>query len=469
MARKKQTTRQAQPPLAIETNALSEKYHAQNQMLAGRADFLGFQMEPTRNLICQYGYPEAPTFQHYYSAYIRIGLAAAGCDMPVDAVWSDWPTIRDVTEFDSDGKPIYNDTVTTDFEVELKKLLNNKKLALKDRVRSLDRKQRVGRYAGSMIVARDINRAKPSEPLKNLVPGQLVKLVPLYESQVQEIQWDTDETSPTYGEPTMYQINEYSTGAKSLGQMRSFECHPSRLIMAAEGAEDGTIYGKPAMQPCFYALLDWEKIRMSAAEGTKKNADQRAIGSIKEGTNMPTGKLAEYLDEDVQDFESGKLSMLVTKGMDVTPFNANMGDPTRSAELCEKEIAAGFNATMTELMGYQTGKLASEKDQDKNNTRTMNRRNGFGTHLLMQHIDKFVGLGLLPVPDGEVVIDWPDAREPSKSDKLGMGEQSATIIEKLNRAGVNPDIVDAIANSMLEDMDIDVVDTGTDLGGEGEI
>lgn len=469
MARKKQPTRQAQPPLAIETNAISEKYHALNQLTAGRADFMGFQLEPTRSLICQYGYPEAPTFNHYYSVYQRIGLAAAGCDMPVDAVWADWPTIRDVTSFDSDGKPEYDDAMVTDFEAELKKLFNNKKLALKDRIRSLDRKQRIGRYAGSLIVARDISGAKMNEQLMNLLPGQLVKLVPLYESQVVESQWDTDQTSPTYGEPTMYQINEYSTGAKSLGQMRSFECHPSRLIMAAEGAEDGTIYGKSAMQSCFYALMDWEKIRMSSAEGTKKNADQRAIGSIKEGTNMPTGKLAEYLDEDVQDFESGKLSMLVTKGMDVTPFNSNMGDPTRSAELCEKEISAGFRAPMTQLMGYQTGKLASEKDGDKWAGEVMNRRDGFGTHLLMQHIDKFVGLGLLPIPDGEVVIDWDDAREPSKSDKLKMGEQSANIIQKIYSAGVSPDIIDSIANSMLEDMDIDVVDTGTEDGAEGEL
>jgi len=308
-----------------------------------------------------------------------------------------------------------------------------------------------------------------NEPLKGLVPGQLVKLVPLYESQVEESNWDTDQSSPSYGEPMMYLINEYNTGAKSEGQMRSFECHPSRLIMAAEGAEDGTIYGKPAMQSCFYALMDWEKIRMASAEGTKKNADQRAVGSIKEGTNMPTGLHAEIFDENVVAFETGESKMLVAKGMDITPFNSNMGDPTRSAELCEKEISAGFKAPMTQLMGYQTGKLASEKDGDKWANEVMNRRDGFGTHLLMQHIDRFINLGLLPSPDGEVVIDWPDAREPSKSDKLKMGEQSATIIEKLNRAGVNPDVIDAIANSMLEDMDITVVDSGTDIGGEGEL
>ena len=99
----------------------------------------------------------------------------------------------------------------------------------------------------------------------------------------------------------------------------------------------------------------------------------------------------------------------------------------------------------------------------------MARRDGFGTSLIMAHLNKFIALGALPKPNGEIVVDWPDARDPSRADKLAMGERSANIIEKLNRAGVNPDVIEAIANSMLEDMDIDVVDTGSDTGGEGEI
>ena len=468
--KRKNTQKQANPPLQIEANALSVKYHDLNTLKGARnLDFMGTQLERGRNLICQYGYPEAPTFNDYYSVYLRIGLARAGCDMPVDAVWSDWPTIRDVTKFDADGKPEYDDSVKTEFEQVLTKLFANERLALKDRIKSLDRKQRVGQYAGSLIIARDRNGAKMNEPLRNLLAGQIEKLVPFYESQIKESQWDTNQNSPTYGEPTMYLITEYSTGANSISQARSFECHPSRVIMAAEGAEDGTNYGKSAIQPCFYALMDWEKIRMSSAEGSKKNADQRLIGSFDKDTSMPTGKAAEMLDEDMQDFEKGRISMFAAKGMAVTPLNSSMLDPTKSAELCEKEISAGFKAPMTQLMGYQTGKLASEKDGDKWNAEVMARRDGFGTSLIMAHLNKFIALGALPKPNGEIVVDWPDARDPSRADKLSMGERSANIIEKLNRAGVNPDIVEAIANSMLEDMDIDVVDTGSDTGGEGEI
>lgn len=468
--KRKNTQKQANPPLQIEANALSVKYHDLNTLTGSRnLDFMGTQLERGRNLICQYGYPENPTFEDYCAIYLRSGLAKAGCDIPVDATWADWPTIRDVTEFDSDGKPKYNDKIKTPFEIELAKLLKDRKVALKTRIKSLDRKQRLGRYAGAMIVARDRNAAKVDQPLKGLLAGQLVKLVPFYEPQIKESQWDMREDSPTYGEPTMYQITEYSNKRGSFSPSRIFSCHPSRLIMAAEGAEDGTNYGSPAAQSCFYALMDWEKTRMSGAEGSKKNADQRLIGSFDKDTPMPSGKAAEMLDEDMQDFDKGLISMFAARGMNVTPLNASIGDPTKIAELCEKEIAAGFKLTMTGMIGYQTGKLASERDQDKDNGSTADRREGFGSELILNVLDKFIDVGLLPRPNGEIVIDWPDARDPSRSDKLAMGERSANIIEKLNRAGVNPDVIEAIANSMLEDMDIDVVDTGKDTGGEGEI
>lgn len=448
-------------------NALSAAYRELESLRAGRAQFMGYQLETTRDLICMYGYPRAPSFTDYYAIYKRIGPARAGCDIKVDDTWSDWPKVQDVTTFKPDGTPDYSGDQKTAFESALHDLFNDRKLALKDRIRSLDRKQRVGQYAASLIVAKDNSGAQMTAPLQNLSEGQLVKLVPLFESQVEEIQWDNDPTSPTYGEPTMYQINEFATGRKSQGQNRSFECHPSRLIVAAEGAEDGTNYGTPAMQSCFYALMDWEKIRMSAAEGMKKNADQRSVISLKDGSNLPSpgSAEAEIMDENINDFDKGKQSTLMMSDATMSALNSNMGDPTKSAELCEKEIAAGFKITMTKLFGYQTGKLASEKDQDKDNNETMDRRNGFGTELLLKHLDKFIDLGLLPAPTGEIVIDWPDAREPSESDKLSMASTAATIRLNVAKSGgigeaVIPDSYFheklGITSEMLDEVEIDI-------------
>jgi hypothetical protein len=99
----------------------------------------------------------------------------------------------------------------------------------------------------------------------------------------------------------------------------------------------------------------------------------------------------------------------------------------------------------------------------------MDRRERFGNTLLDAHISRFIELGLLPQPDGEIVIDWADAREPSQSDKLAMGEQSATIIEKLNRASVNPDIINSIAENMLDMLDINVIDSDIDIASEDDM
>lgn len=449
------------------TNALSAKYRELNNLTAGRLDFLGGQLETGRSLICQYGYPESPTFNDYYTVYSRIGLAAAGCDVPVNDTWSEWPQIQEVTKFKPNGEPDYSGDTLTKFEKAAADLFGDRKLNLKQRVKSLDRKQRIGDYAGSLIVARDVSGAKMDQPLENLLPGQLVKLVPLYQSQLKECEWDNEPSSPGYGEPTMYQVIEFATGAKSQGQNRSFNCHPSRLIMAAEGSDDGTNQGRPAMQSCFYALMDWEKIRMSSAEGMKKNADQRTVMSLKEGSNIPTGETAEIMDENISDFERGESNTLMISEATLSALNTTMSDPTKSSELCEKEIAAGFKRTMTGLMGYQTGKLASEKDNDKDAKETVDRRNGFGTELLLDHITRFIELGLLPQPQGEIFIEWADAREPSESDKLAMAKTAAEIRKIIFDSG--SDGAEVIPDSYFHDklsINIDDIDFDRDTGGE---
>lgn len=203
---------------------------------------------------------------------------------------------------------------------------------------------------------------------------------------------------------------------------------------------------------------------MASAEGTKKNADQRSVMALKDGSNLPSGATAELMDANINDFDSGDLSTLVISDASMTALNSTMGDPTGSAGLCEKEIAANFRIPMTVLVGFQTGKLASDKDTLQWNSSTMERREGFANNLLMSHINRFIEIGVLPMPDGEVIIDWPDAREASQADKLDMGLTAATIIEKLNRSGVNPAITDAIANDLLDMLDIDeFVDSVSDV------
>ena len=90
---------------ALETNAYSDKYR-QPQSRNFLGEFMGFQIEPNRNIICQYGYPENPTFNDFYALYVRVAPAKAIIDKPVDMTWQDWPVVRDATEFDDNGEAV---------------------------------------------------------------------------------------------------------------------------------------------------------------------------------------------------------------------------------------------------------------------------------------------------------------------------------------------------------------------------
>lgn len=112
-----------------------------------------------------------------------------------------------------------------------------------------------------MLVARETNGARPDMPLKVRSPSAMVKMVPLYESQLEVTNWVTDSSRP----PTTGCRRITSTPARCQGlAIRAtwpLTLHPSRVFVFAEGADDGGIYGIPALEACFNALMDAEKIR----------------------------------------------------------------------------------------------------------------------------------------------------------------------------------------------------------------
>jgi hypothetical protein len=419
-------------------NALSNQYRPSN----GRSmeffhQFSGYPVETNRNIICQYGYPEAPGFADFYAVGRRVGLGTAVINAPIDTCWSDNPVIQDVLKFDKNGEP--ETFVESEFIKELNRLIGSRKLQFWERLKGLDRKQRFGMYAGMLLVTRDELGRTAREPLDKLVPGQLVKMVPFYEAQLIPIEYNQDIGSPDYGNPVMWQLIENAVNPKP-GKQLSMEVHPSRLIIASEGSEDGTIYGVPAMQGCLYAVMDWEKARMSSSEGIKRSNDQRGVLSLQDGSNLPHPESdeAEIMDENVRDWNLGKESLLTVANANVTPFNATFHDPKQVSEMCLQEVAAHTRIPSTVLIGYQTGRLASTEDSLAFASSMMQRRKGSVNEMIYQVLDHLIELGLLPEPDGEIYIEWSDLTEPSTKDKLDVAEKMSMIDERRFKIGQAP-------------------------------
>jgi hypothetical protein len=418
---------QTETAIAV-SNALSTRKMRENYF----GEFIGGQIEVGRNLICQYKYPENPQFFDFNTVYKRIGPARAIIDKKTEATWAAWPTVRDVVNFNDDGEADYQeDGVKSKFEAAWFALLKNRKLKLKTRLQALDRKQLIGRFGGLMIVAKGVNNLSASDPMPPLSPGAIISIKAYSEGQLEINQWHEDPATAECGQPKMYMVKDFGAD----GRLLTFECHPSRIIAYSSSADDGAFYGDPELQACFYALLDWEKIRMSSAEGMKKNADQRSVITLDDGTSAPSAPALKQIGEDVNAFNNGEKNTIMMTKADLKSLSSTMGDPTQAAELCEKEIAARSGMPTTEIFGYQTGRLASEKDNDKWNGRVAERRDGPGTDVIMLFIDWCIEYGVLPEPEGDIVIDWPDAREPSKSDKLAMAEQASNIRDKIVKAG----------------------------------
>lgn len=391
----------------------------------------GYTLENGRDIICQYKYPQSPTFKDFYAIGNRTGLGAAVIKHKVEKCWSTTPVIKDVTKFDDNGKPL--EWVESEFTKKLNEIANSRKIQFWERLKTLDLYQRYGRYAAAVITVREVGGDSAEKEL--LAASELVKITPYYEAQMLVSEWDMDASSESYGDPKMWQLMENNIPGATQGQMKTGMYHPSRVIAASEGAGDGSIFGKSALQDCIYACMDYEKARMASAEGIKRNNDQRYIVSIEDGSNMPKGEEAEAFDENQADFDNGDASSLMVAGANVSALNASFHDPKSVADMCINEAAAADGTPATILIGQQTGRLASAEDRDTDANNCQQRREGFCNELIFQFLDRFIDTNILPEPKGKIVIEWDDLREPSLRDKLEMVDKMATVNEKAFRTG----------------------------------
>ena len=102
------------------------------------------------------------------------------------------------------------------------------------------------------------------------------------------------------------------------------------------------------------------------------------------------------------------------------------------------ETGASEGMPSTIIVGYQTGRLASEEDAFTFAQNMQQRRISWGTELTMQFIDTFIKLGLLPEPDGDIFVKWDDLTEPSPRDKLELADKMSIIDERRYKTGRAP-------------------------------
>lgn len=384
-----------------------------------------------RNVWDSGGYPELIEPHQHFNMVRRNGFASAAAFLPVYKTWQTFPEI-----FDGDEDPQRRAENPTEFEEIIDEYFP--KWNFWERMKGLDSRQSVMRYGGLILTLKEPDgiNSSPDKPPENIPsPEALVKMQPVYESQIPIYQAHQDPTKENYGDPKMFHFSSWEPGSRNAWKSNEMELHPDRVIAVGEGADDGSVYGIPALEGCYNALLDLEKVRMSSAEGFFVNASQKfAILLDPESVQGMNAEQAMEYNEAVDNMRRDMNTALTMAGSSIHNMQANMPDPKPSWEIAVNEVAAHRKIPATILMGQQTGRLASDEDKTVFMQEIMNRRNTWASDMVMQVIKHLQKIGILPESKGELKIVWDDLTSPSTEDEVKVIDQIAAASEKWSRA-----------------------------------
>ncbi len=391
--------------------------------------FPGFPgVSPKHDHYKDFGYPERLTFEQLYRMYSRNGVAAAGVDKTVRKTWQNNPYLLE-QERDGSQKGTAKETAT---EKAIRQRFDE--LRIWTRLAEADRMSMVGAYAG--VILRFADGLPFNRPVTK-VPGGLmglVEFIPAWQGQLTVSQWDTVETSETYGQPQMFQFSESAIGTTKQ-QPRNIMIHPDRVII---WSKDGSVNGSSSLEPGYNSLVDMEKVRGAGGEGFWKNAksapvfevDKEAkIDQMAKAMGVSIEDLADKMNEQVADWNAGFDQLLMIMGMQAKTLNVTLPSPEHFYAVALQDFAASMNIPVKILVGMQTGERASQEDADEWAQTNMSRRANQTIPNIMLLINRLEQVGILDEHDW--YLDWADLTEASMSEKIERANKMADTNQKM--------------------------------------
>lgn len=376
-------------------------------------------------LYAEFGYPESLDFAQYYTAFCRVSPANAAVSLIASETWQDYPTIE-----------------SNDVELPQTKWVKKWYSKLKE----ADKRNLVGRYSAVLIQYKD---GEPWEnPVDTAILGRLKEnaihdIIPCWEAQLTPCDWFTDPNDwENYGKVKSWMYNEGTVG--DCDNPRMFTVHPDRVLIVAEGSEDGNpLSGVPVLRAGFNNLVNSQKMAGAVAESFFKNAARQLVYKFDKETDLGemademgldnTSELMEKINSIAEMLNRGFDSSAAVKGGDIAPLVSAVPDPSQGWNINAQEFSASVRCPMRKLYGSEEGKQAADQDSKAFAQYCMSRRR-FWSDVISGLLRKWVEFGIIQLPD-DFAVDWSDLLKPSLSEKLDMIMKMAEINEKMAMAG----------------------------------
>ncbi len=367
-----------------------------------------------------FGWPTTLSFEQFYAMYVRNGVARAGIEKTVQKTWQTAPELWET-----------EDPEETLLEAQIRQRWDD--LRFWQRLAECDRRSLVGGYAGAILRVAD---SKPFNQPVDRVPGGLdglVEIVPAWAGQLTVAQWDTNETSMTYGQPLMYQFNEANVRESDATQQRarSFQLHPDRVVI---WSMDGTVHSRSHLEPGYNDLMTMEKVSGSGGEGFWKNAkgalilevDKEArLKDMADAMGVAPSEVADAMNAQVEDWQKGFDKQLMLQGMTVKPQAITLPQPLEFFNIALQGFAASLGIPLKILVGNQTGERASTEDANEWAETNMGRRSTSVIPGIMEVVKRLERFQILPERDWH--LQWQDLTESSMTEKIDRAMKMAQI------------------------------------------
>lgn len=392
------------------------------------------------NYEADFGWPDRVSFNDAFKAYTRNGVAKAAVNKTIDKTWQTMPWLLEKVR-DGSGGTGKAKIEETPLEAQLRKLFA--KLRFWQQLMTADRMSMVGAYSG--VILRLADGLPWSEPVGTVTGGinGLRGIIPAWEGQLTVSQWDTDDRSPTYGEPLMFQFIESAIDTSGTAAIsatgRNVLIHPSRVVI---WSEDTTVRGRSSLESGFNDLIDLEKVKGAGGEGFYKNARSSPVIVIDKDANLKTvaqsmattvDGIADKMEDEVRAHNYGFDKSLVMQGMTASVLQINLPSPEHFFAAPLNSFAASMSIPVKILVGMQTGERASTEDADEWAQTNMSRRANETVPNILTVVDRLVEVKVLP--EREWSIDWADLTEASMTDKIALADKMADVNFKMKDTG----------------------------------
>lgn len=389
---------------------------------------------PGRNLYQECGYPLAISPMMYRQMYDREGSSARVVELEPNESWKLAPEIYEDEDTEED----------TEFEAAITELVDDPVISLMHYLLRIDILSGVGSFG---ILFLGVDDGLPlDQPIAGISPTakriddkggithKLMYLRAFDESQVHIGIWETDPTSPRFGQPNTYLIRFVDYTTVPIGQTvtdsTTHAVHWTRVVHIADNRKSSEVFGVPRMQRVFNRLLDVRKILSSSGEMFWKGGFPGLAAEVRpEYANAEIDSAT--IKDQMERYQDGLQRYIALAGMTVKSLEPQVADPTKHVDAQYREIAITLGIPYRIFLGSESAQLASSQDNEAWVTRLKGRQDHYLTPKVVRAVvDRLVAIGVLPVPkSGKYFVAWPDLQTPSDDDRANYAQKVAQAIQ----------------------------------------